>query len=318
MCWLIKYRAIPQIITLLIVLPLLLSLSVQSEVPSKYECERLQTIIAKSCIKGVELMNDYLATRSLIYFEQARDAFQYADSLISSLHVCCTATEDVSVLQNLRDASKMMAQLKMSELNRRNTVAPLLVILEMTEHAAQKIINNLEIHIPNDNQHVRQGQHLFVKVSALNVRSGPGTNFNVLKTLKMGQKVLVYEIRGNWIKIQHYPFPGYVHKAYLEDADENRKRMRRVKETAQKILNQDIFTEILVAIDRKALDELLTAFKIKNTTLAAKLFLSGRLFTIPVDTRILVLEEYDSETKIRILEGEDTGTVGWIIREWIR
>lgn len=59
------------------------------------------------------------------------------------------------------------------------------------------------------------GIYLYVNAKILNVRSGPGEGFDVIETLSEGQEVPVYEIQGDWAKVQDDPVPGYVHKAYL-------------------------------------------------------------------------------------------------------
>lgn len=55
----------------------------------------------------------------------------------------------------------------------------------------------------NSSQPVQNtGKIMYVKVNSyLNVRSGAGTNYSIVGSLRNGDKVTVYEIRGNWSRI---------------------------------------------------------------------------------------------------------------------
>ena len=63
--------------------------------------------------------------------------------------------------------------------------------------------------------------YLYVNASSLNVRSGPGEDYDVIEKLFEGQQVPVYEIKGDWVKVQNSTVPGYVHKAYLRNLEES-------------------------------------------------------------------------------------------------
>ena len=54
-----------------------------------------------------------------------------------------------------------------------------------------------------------------VTASSLNVRSGPGTNFGVLRKVYKGNEVQAGERRGDWVRIDS---DGWVHGAYLRVA----------------------------------------------------------------------------------------------------
>lgn len=56
---------------------------------------------------------------------------------------------------------------------------------------------------------------MIVKASALNVRSGPGTEFRILDKVKKGDHVTVVEVSGDWKWID--PGKGWVAARYLED-----------------------------------------------------------------------------------------------------
>ncbi len=56
-----------------------------------------------------------------------------------------------------------------------------------------------------------------VTADELNVRSGPGTEFDVVEVLPHGAQVLTYFERGDWQYITYNGVAGYVHKAYLLD-----------------------------------------------------------------------------------------------------
>lgn len=55
-----------------------------------------------------------------------------------------------------------------------------------------------------------------VTVDGLNVRSGAGTNYSSLGTLKKGTKVTVQSVSGYWAKISYNNTVGYVHKSFLK------------------------------------------------------------------------------------------------------
>ncbi len=54
-----------------------------------------------------------------------------------------------------------------------------------------------------------------VNASALNVRSGPGTNYSRKGTLSRGTKVTITGESGSWYKIKYGSGTGYVHKNYI-------------------------------------------------------------------------------------------------------
>ena len=57
-----------------------------------------------------------------------------------------------------------------------------------------------------------------VKISSgtLNMRSGPGTSYKVIKSLKKGAKVTIAATKGSWYKVKHGSTSGYVSKKYIK------------------------------------------------------------------------------------------------------
>ncbi|MDQ0298188.1 N-acetylmuramoyl-L-alanine amidase [Salibacterium salarium] len=54
----------------------------------------------------------------------------------------------------------------------------------------------------------------------LNVRTGPGVENSVIQTLNDGETVDVYDMEGNWLKVQVNGNDGYVHQNYVKKADD--------------------------------------------------------------------------------------------------
>ena len=178
-------------------------------------------------------------------------------------------------------------------------------------------------------------KYLYVNASALNVRSGPGTNYEIVKTLSMGQKVPVYETRGNWVKIQSDPTPGYVHKGYLGTEKRstrittNRIAQTKSKETHTTLrfapgpppmnarLHNPSGVSTPVPVNESAFNELIECAKTKDQLGLVNMLMDGKLMDVPNYTRVLVVRLDFSKAKIRILEGEYTGMTGWIIPEWL-
>jgi hypothetical protein len=74
---------------------------------------------------------------------------------------------------------------------------------------------------------------------------------------------------------------------------------------------------IMVAVDTDAYDELLKACVAKDNYGIGNLILSGRVFNVKNDTRILVLDLGFAKTQVRILEGQKAGMSGWVPYEWV-
>lgn len=56
-----------------------------------------------------------------------------------------------------------------------------------------------------------------VTASALNVRTGPGTNYTIITTIPQGTPVEITDVRGNWYKVNVAGNNGaFVHSAYIK------------------------------------------------------------------------------------------------------
>lgn len=67
---------------------------------------------------------------------------------------------------------------------------------------------------------------------ALNVRSGAGTTYSVIGSLKNGQEVQVYEVKNGWCKIKYNNSHGYVSSDYVKiTSDTNSEASTSVKYT---------------------------------------------------------------------------------------
>lgn len=62
------------------------------------------------------------------------------------------------------------------------------------------------------------GQYIVVAEDGLNLRGGPGTNYNVIAKLKRGDSVKVLKFDGDWALVQVDKQRGHVHSAYIMKA----------------------------------------------------------------------------------------------------
>jgi hypothetical protein len=77
-------------------------------------------------------------------------------------------------------------------------------------------------------------------------------------------------------------------------------------------------SSILVAVDARALDEMVGALSLKDNSRVEGMVESGRLITITEDTRVRILEVGAGKIKVRILDGPNTLTDGWVPERWVR
>lgn len=75
---------------------------------------------------------------------------------------------------------------------------------------------------------------------------------------------------------------------------------------------------VVLAIDRDSLDAFTKASVAKDTIGVAALVLSGRLFEVPSGTRCLVIDRSFGAHQVRIMEGDQFGTSGWVAYEWVK
>lgn len=62
------------------------------------------------------------------------------------------------------------------------------------------------------------GNYVLVKSEELNLREGPGTNYDILEKLTMSQKLIVLSLQGDWlnVRVANTGTQGYVHKNYVK------------------------------------------------------------------------------------------------------
>lgn len=75
---------------------------------------------------------------------------------------------------------------------------------------------------------------------------------------------------------------------------------------------------ILVALDERALDQVMTALSGRDTAAVDALVDSGRARRVPNNTLVRVLEIGTGKTRIRIVEGEQAMAEGWVPERWLR
>lgn len=75
---------------------------------------------------------------------------------------------------------------------------------------------------------------------------------------------------------------------------------------------------ITVAIDERALGELLTALASRDSGALDAIVGSGRAVRVPNDTAVRVLEMGTGKVRVRILEGSHTMADGWVPERWLR
>lgn len=83
-------------------------------------------------------------------------------------------------------------------------------------------------------------------------------------------------------------------------------------------LSAGTMSSIPVAVDEKALDELMSVLPTRNNDGVEELIQSGRLFRVRSDTKVRVLEYGSAKIKVRILEGDSVTLDGWVPERWIR
>ena len=56
-----------------------------------------------------------------------------------------------------------------------------------------------------------------ITASSLNIRSGPGTKYDIIGAVKKGKTVTVVGTNGDWYKIEYNGKDGYINKKYTKD-----------------------------------------------------------------------------------------------------
>ena len=75
---------------------------------------------------------------------------------------------------------------------------------------------------------------------------------------------------------------------------------------------------IMVSVDEKAFSELINALSSDGDGGVERLIESGRVFTVPNNTRVRILEIATAKNKVRIIEGDQIMQEGWVHELWIR
>ena len=76
-------------------------------------------------------------------------------------------------------------------------------------------------------------------------------------------------------------------------------------------------SSVMVAVDEKALDELINAIATRGDEVQT-LIKSGRVFTVPNQTRVRIIEADFAKLKVRIIEGEKIMAEVWVPERWVR
>jgi hypothetical protein len=83
-------------------------------------------------------------------------------------------------------------------------------------------------------------------------------------------------------------------------------------------LHIDGVPSILVALDERALDELMNALAARDNSKVDSLAQSGQVLRVAIDTRVRVLASGSGKIRIRILQGEHSMAEGWVPERWVR
>ncbi len=128
-----------------------------------------------------------------------------------------------------------------------------------------------------------------------------------------------------WYMIILYSFIGFLFLVAIATTPEegNYSSTNSNKQTSkftgdEGILYVEGLDKVGVATTKAALDELTKASVARDSIGYARVYQEGRAFQVKTNTKILVLENTFTTTKVRILEGEHYGKSGWVPYEWIK
>ena len=76
-------------------------------------------------------------------------------------------------------------------------------------------------------------------------------------------------------------------------------------------------SNVMVAVDEQSLDELIRALADRGEELES-LVDSGKVFTVPNNTRVRVVDANFAKLKVRFVEGKRVMTEAWVPERWIR
>lgn len=168
----------------------------------------IETFYATSSIKGRELATDI--QEDLIQFTNAnnRGVKEGKYTVIQTTQMPASLVE-CGFISNVDEAKKL------SSSSYQDKVADAIVsgIMEYLEENVILNSGNGDTAAPSTGASVQTGT---VKVgSELNVRSGAGTNYGTIGSLKNGSTVEIVETSGNWYKIKYGSGYGFVSKDYV-------------------------------------------------------------------------------------------------------
>ncbi len=85
--------------------------------------------------------------------------------------------------------------------------------------------------------------------SPLNVRSGPGTDYDIIKQIPNGEKVEIIEQKGEWVKIKHNEKDGWVYSEYINNTDDSQDKTteNESKKTSQNVSPVQIINSAMAA-----------------------------------------------------------------------
>lgn len=76
--------------------------------------------------------------------------------------------------------------------------------------------------------------------------------------------------------------------------------------------------EVLIAVDEQSYEALGKAFLAEDWLGIQQLLMQNSIFSVPRNTKVLVIDSGFGKRKVRILEGEYSGQAGWITMEFLK
>jgi len=75
---------------------------------------------------------------------------------------------------------------------------------------------------------------------------------------------------------------------------------------------------VQLAVDKESSEMWIKACVAKDYIGMVELEASGRIFTVPSGTKVLVIDSSFAIRKVRVLEGDAFGKSGWLPYEWVK
>jgi len=76
--------------------------------------------------------------------------------------------------------------------------------------------------------------------------------------------------------------------------------------------------EVLVAITKENMDKIVRAATIKDNLGISKMVLADQAYFVDKGTKVLVIDTTLTASQIRILDGEEIGSSGWVPKEFVK